>query len=219
MMCAFLLVGCGGSEATTSTSSAPVSTTVPAAGSATPLEAVTTWLDALSIGRYRLADEAVVADQFVLVLAVESYSVELYDDLVADGIDPSVSTTFWESFQAGVRGFTGADITEVEVVGERRFTDYGRSFAEVAGESPRGDLSIVSVLGEDGTWRVDLLATFGPSFAPLFNLWVDRLPPDVVHPIDDLRRQRPSLEVARDRVRPESDARADLDGLLSRLEG
>lgn len=218
-MCAFLLVGCGGNEATTSSSSAPASTTVPVAGSATALEAVTAWLDALSIGRYRLADDTVVTDQFVLVLAVESYSVEFYDDLMADGVDPSVSTTFWESFEAGVRGFTGADITEVDVVGERRFTAYGRDFAEVEGQSPRGDLTIVSIRGDDETWRVDLLATFGPSFAPLFNLWVDRLPADVVHPVEDLKRQLPSLQVARDRVQPGSDARADLDGLLSRLGG
>lgn len=211
--------GCGDGEAApTSTSTVPP-TTISVAGSQTALEAVSTWLDALSIGRYAVADEVVVENQFVLMLAVESYSVELYDELMAGGITPEISRTFWESFVAGVRGFTGADITEVEVVGQEPFVAYGRQFAAVSAESPRGDLTIVAVLGPDQRWYVDLLATFGPGFAPLFNLWIDRLPPDATGPIDVLAGEQASLEVGRDRIQGAGgeEARAELTALLERL--
>ena len=89
-----------------------------------------------------------------------------------------MSATFWESFVLGVRGFTGAGITEVEIMGSEPFTAYGRQYAEVEATSPRGDLTVVAIEGPDGRWHVDLLATFGQGFAPLFNQWVERLPAD-----------------------------------------
>lgn len=216
---AMLLGGCGGDEAEPTTTTAAPTTTTIVTGGESPLEAVTTWFDGLAIGRYAIVDDVVVTDQFVLVLAVESYSVELYDDLAATGVSPSVSRTFWESFVAGVRGFTGADITEVDVQGEERFDAYGRAFAEVEAMSPRGDITIVTIQDADGRWYVDLLATFGPSFAPLFNLWVDRLPPGQGGPLESLSTQMSSLQVARDRVISLSDqqARQELDALLERL--
>lgn len=220
VFCAMLLGGCGGDEVASTSTGAPSATTTTLTGGATPLTAVTAWLDALSIGQYPVADEVVVVEQFVLMLAVESFSVELYEDLVSGGVSPDVSNTFWESFAAGVRGFTGADITEVDLVGERRFDAYGRHFAEVEATSPRGDLTVVAVQASDGQWYVDLLATFGPSFAPLFNPWVDRLPADASGPRQALARQLPSLQVARDRAADAGgeDARRDLEALLDRLQ-
>ena len=155
------------------------------------------------------------------MLAVESYSVELYDALVSDGIPPAASETFWDSFVLGVRGFTGADITEVDILGEERFEAYGMAFAEVEATSPRGDLTVVAVQSANGRWHVDLLATFGPSFGPLFDLWVDRLPPDRTGPVDALARQQASLQVARDRASAANDieAQADLESLLERILG
>jgi hypothetical protein len=198
---------------------APAPITTMLAGEGTPLAAATTWLDALSIGQYPVADVVVVEEQFVLMLAVESFSVDLYDELVTNGISSEVSRTFWESFSAGVRGFTGADITEIVLVGERRFTAYGNEYAEIAATSPRGDLTVVTVQSADGQWFVDLLATFGPSFAPLFNQWVDRLPPESDSPRQALASQRASLEVARDRARVAGaeDARVELEALIARL--
>lgn len=221
-LCAMLLSGCGGGESAATTSSAVVATTTTAlSGGSTPLEAVTTWLDALAIGQYSGADDMVVAEQFVLVLAVESYSVELYDELVAGGVSREASRNFWESFVAGVRSFTGAAITEVDVLGEQRFEAHGRAFAQVEARSPRGDLTVIAVQDADEQWLVDLLATFGPSFAPLFNLWVDRLPPEATHAIGSLQDQTASLRVARDRAEAVGNAEAvmELDGLLGSLAG
>jgi len=199
----------------------PAATTTTLAGEPTPLAAATTWLDALSIGQYPVADVVVVEEQFVLILAVESLSVDLFEELAAGGISPEVSRTFWESFAAGVRGFTGADITEIELVGERRFTVYGNEYAEVEAISPRGDLTVMTIRRPDGQWFVDLLATFGPSFAPLFNQWLERLSPESAAPLQALTRQRASLEVARDRARDAGaeDARIELEALLARLSG
>ncbi len=220
-MCAILVGGCGGDDADTPTTAVPSSTTTTMTGGETPLAAVTAWLDALSIGQYPVADGVVVEEQFVLMLAVESFSVELYEDLISGGVSPEVSRTFWESFAAGVRGFTGADITEVTLVGELRFEAYGQQFAEVDATSPRGDLTVVAIQAPNQQWYVDLLATFGPSFAPLFNPWVDRLPAEALGPREALARQRPSLEVARDRAADAGaeEARAELEGLLDRLNG
>jgi hypothetical protein len=218
---AVLFGGCGGDEAEPTTTTRPATTTTTVTGGASALEAVTMWFDGLAIGRYPIVDDVVVEDQFVLVLAVESYAVGLYEDLASDGVTPGVSRTFWESFVAGVRGFTGADITEVEVLGAEHFEAYGRSFAEVEAMSPRGDLTVVAVQGSDGRWYVDLLATFGPSFAPLFNLWVDRLPPGPGGPVEALAAQIGSLQVARDRASDLADqtARIELDSLLERVGG
>ena len=223
VMVALLLGGCGGDDAASPTSTtappAPTTSTLPDGG-ATALEVVTAWLDALSIGRYGDADRAVVEDQFVLLLALESYSLDLYDDLVANGISPAVSRNFWESFVTGVRGFTGADITEVEVVGAEPFDAYERSYAAVEAQSPRGDLTVVALQGEDGRWRVDMFATFGPSFAPLFNPWLDRLGPGTP-PEEALAGELPSLQVARDRagLLQDETALAELNGLLAILGG
>jgi len=221
VLCAALVGGCGGDNVDATTTVAPAPTTTTLAGEGTPLAAATTWLDALSIGQYPVADVVVVEEQFVLMLAVESFSVDLYEELVSGGISAEVSRTFWESFAAGVRGFTGADITEIEVVGESRFTAYGNEYAEVEAISPRGDLTVVTVRSPDGQWFVDLLATFGPSFAPLFNQWVDRLPPESAAPRQALTHQRASLEVARDRARDAGaeEARLELEALIARLPG
>ena len=120
-----------------------------------------------------------------------------------------------------MRGFSGADITEVNVVGEERFAVYGREFAEVEATSPRGDLTIIALQDSDGQWYVVLLATFGPSFAPLFNTWVERLPSEATDPLDALARQKSSLQVARDRAQRVSgdQAGSDLERLLERLPG
>lgn len=220
-VCAMLLGGCGGDAGETTSTTGPSPTTTIQTGGQTPLEAVTNWLDALAIGRYAAADVLVVEEQFVLLLAVESFSPQLYENLVSGGISPAVSRTFWESFVAGVRGFTGADITEVGVVGESRFAAHGREFAEVEVTSPRGDLTIIARQEPNDQWYVDLLATFGGSFAPLFNPWVERLPGDVSEPLEALARQRPSLEVALDRAEraPADQVGTDLEGLLERLPG
>jgi hypothetical protein len=216
-----LLGGCGGDEAEPTTTGTPSPTTTIVTGGQTPLEAATNWLDALAIGRYAAADVLVVEEQFVLLLAVESFSPQLYENLVSGGISPAVSRTFWESFVAGVRGFTGADITEVGIVGESRFAAYGREFAEVEATSPRGDLTIIARQEPDGQWYVDLLATFGGSFAPLFNPWVERLPGEISEPLEALARQQPSLEVARDRAENANGdgAGTELERLLDRLPG
>ncbi|NNC92655.1 MAG: hypothetical protein HKN80_09200 [Acidimicrobiia bacterium] len=221
VLCAVLVGGCGGDDGEADPTIVPIATSTTLAGRDTPLAAATAWLDALSIGQYPVADVVVVEEQFVLMLAVESFSVELYEELVSRGISEGVSRTFWESFSAGVRGFTGADITEIELVGERRFTAGGNEYAEVAAVSPRGDLTVVTVRSPDGKWFVDLLATFGPSFAPLFNQWVDRLPPGAVAPRQALTNQRASLEVARSRALEAGaeEARLELEALIARLSG
>ncbi|MDH3605997.1 MAG: hypothetical protein OER12_03285 [Acidimicrobiia bacterium] len=217
---ALVLVSCGGDSAEPSTTLTPTTETS-VTGGETALAVVDEWLDALAIGRYGVADVMVVDEQFVLLLAVESFSVDLYEALVEDGIGQEVSATFWESFVLGVRGFTGAGITEVEILGADPFSAYGRRFAEVEATSPRGDLTVVAILGDDARWHVDLLATFGSSFAPLFRQWVDRLPAGADAPLQALGRQRASLEVARDRAiaAGEDEARVELDDLLALLAG
>jgi len=215
---ALVLMSCGGDSSepsTTLTSTTETSVT----GGETALAVVTEWLDALAIGRYGIADVAVVDEQFVLLLAVESFSLDLYEALVEDGIGPEVSATFWESFVLGVRGFTGAGITEVEILGAEPFSAYGRSFAEVEATSPRGGLTVVAIQGDDGRWHVDLLATFGSSFAPLFSQWVDRLPAGADAPLQALAGQQASLQVARDRAiaAGEDEAGVELDELLALL--
>lgn len=218
---AVLVAGCGSRGAdTTATSARPSSTTTTVVtGGTTPLEAATVWLDALTLERFETAGAAVVDGQLVLLVAVESFSTDVYDDLVTNGISPSVSRNFWSSFVNGLRGFTGAAITEVSAQGERRFSAYGSEYAEVGLESPLGSATVITMLEADGRWYVDLLATFGPGFSPLFNMWLERLPADEPEPRFALEAERASLQVARDRLVGTADQEtlAELERLLTNL--
>lgn len=177
------------------------------------------WLDALTIERFTVADDMVIEQQFVLIVAVESFSIDVYRDLVATGVAPAVSRNFWGSFVAGLRGFTGAAIAEVSVEGERRFAAYDIEFAEVGLVAPLGEASVVARLESDGRWYVDLLATFGSGFSPLFNSWLERLPAEATDPREALQAQRSSLRLARDRLQSGADTEvvAELDRLLAAI--
>ena len=189
-------------------------------GKATPAEAVAFWVDTLAIGSYQAAELVVDEAQVVLLIAVESYSAEVFEQLSADGVDPDVNAAFWSSFVGGFEAFTGAAITDVGVGAERPFEYGGRSFAEVDLFSSRGEATVIAIV-EDGRWYVDVLATFGPSFSSLFNLWIERLPPEATAPRLALSQQATSLAVARDRLDPELEAGAvaELTLLLDRLAG
>lgn len=176
------------------------------------------WVDTLAIGAYEEADLVVGESQVVLLIAVESYSPEIYHQLADEGVDSEMSRNFWASFVGGFEAFTGAAITDVVVGEERQFVAEGRNFAEVDLISSRGDATVIA-MQDEGRWFVDVLATFGPSFSSLFNLWVERLPADATAPRAALGRQAVSLKVARDRLNPELDsgAAAELDRLLGQL--
>lgn len=220
-LAAVLVAACGSGGADTTVTTAPpeTTTTTAAMGGSSPTDAVTVWLDALTTERFDIADQVVVSGQFILLVAVESYSVDVYRDLLDNGVTPEVSRNFWASFVSGLRGFTGAAITEVAVEGERRFAAYGSEYAEVGLASPLGSASVVTRLERDGRWYVDLLAAFGPGFAPLFNLWLERLSADEIDPRQALLAERPSLQVARDRLVPGPDAETidEIDRLLDAL--
>lgn len=216
---ALVATACNRATNTTTTARAPATTTT-LGGEATPADAVARWVDTLALGSYQEADMVVDEAQVVLLIAVESYSPEVFDQLARDGVDASMSSSFWESFVAGFEGFTGAAITDVVVGGEHRFEADGREFAEVELLSPRGDAMVVAVKDE-GRWFVDVLATFGPSFSSLFNLWMERLPPEATAPRDALGLQLTSLSVARDRLDPDlsPESYGELERLLEVLEG
>lgn len=215
-----LTASCGGAGTVTTATQPPTPATSAPGGEATPADAVARWVDALAVGSYQDAGMVVDEAQIVLLIAVESYSPEVYDQLASDGVDATMSHSFWASFVDGFEGFTGAAITDVVVGEERRFEAGGRDYAEVELLSPRGEAMVVTV-EDEGRWYVDVLATFAPSFSSLFNLWMERLPAEAVAPREALGRQRSSLSVAKDRLNPELDAEAlgELDLLLGRLAG
>ncbi len=216
---ALIAASCGSDRAADSTTTrAPTTTTVVTIrGQATPIDAVAFWVDMLAIGSYEGADLVVEEDQVVLLIAVESYSAEVFEQLSKDGVDHAA---FWSSFVGGFEAFTGAAITDVAVGAEHPFEFDGRSFAAVDLFSPRGDVEVIAT-EESGRWYVDVLATFGPSFSSLFNLWIERLPPEAAAPRLALSQQSTSLAVARDRLDSNLDAAAvaELTLLLDRLAG
>jgi len=213
-----IAASCGSDRAADSTTTrAPTTITVVIRGQATPIDAVAFWVDMLAIGSYEGADLVVKEDQVVLLIAVESYSAEVFEQLSKDGVDHAA---FWSSFVGGFEAFTGAAITDVAVGAEHPFEFGGRSFVAVDLFSPRGDVEVIAT-EESGRWYVDVLATFGPSFSSLFNLWIERLPPEATAPRLALSQQSTSLAVARDRLDVTLDAAAvaELTLLLDRLAG
>lgn len=218
---ALIATSCGTDRDASSSSSPPDATaTVGVGGEPTAADAVVSWVDTLAIGSYEDADLLVDQAQVVLLISVQSYSPGIYEQLTRDGVDSEMTRDFWASFAGELEAFTGVAITEVVVGEERSFEADGRSFAEVDFFSSRGEATVIAI-EDGGRWYVDVLATFGRSFSSLFNLWIERLPPDATAPRGALAEQSVSLTVARDRLDPELDAEAvtELNLLLDRLAG
>ena len=189
------LLGCAPSVPVTTTT-----TTKPAVGADTPDGALRTLLSA--VGEDDLVGVATVTDdaQVALLIALDGAELSEVASMLRDGVPESSLTAFWASFQNTYARSLGEDV-EGMLIGEgEHATVDGVEFAIVksALRKSSGATEWIARRESDGSWRVDLFATFGPIFAQPMRLWLTTLPDDLETGVvrKALAAQRPSLLAA-----------------------
>ncbi len=183
------------------TASQPGSTTTTTlAGASSPEDALTALFDAVGRGEYQ--DTAVLTfdDQLALLVSLEGYDSADTASMLTDGLPDSVRDSFWESFAAGFLTFSEEDLSGVLIGESEEFSVEGKGFATVAVALRESGSSGNWIARRDsqGRWRLDLFATFGPSFASPLREWVAELgsDPDSEMARGALADQRASLLAA-----------------------
>lgn len=150
-----VVVVLAGLSACSSPGDAPASTSVAAVS---PTSVVETLVQALQAGDFDTAAAVTVDGHAALLTLAEGADTSEVASALADPESP-VTANFWSGFAQTLSDPVSLDgvATEGEVVEEG-----SRRFLRVAlGSSDARSL----VLTEDGGWKIDLLATFGPALA------------------------------------------------------
>ena len=204
------------------TASEPESTTTTTlGGAATPEEALTGLFEAIERGDYEGTAMVTFDDQLALMVSLEGFDVADTVSMLSDGLPDQVRTNFWRSFSTGFPSFAEEELTGVLIGGGEEFSVEGKNFATVtvALRQSEGSGDWIARRDTQGRWRLDLFATFGPSFATPFREWLSGLDSS---PAADVARaaladQRASLLAALQRqpfgpIGPET--MAEVDALL-----
>lgn len=181
-------------------------------------DAVAFWIDSLVLGRYDRAHMTVEPDQFLLAVAAEGETSELYERLAADGVPEGARVNFWASFVSGFEEASGGRLDTLVVQPEEPFTLFGRQYAVVELTGPEGGVDMVAVLDpQRSVWYLDLFGTFGPALLPLFQPWVGALEDDSGAKLS-MQSEADSWRVASERLPDWDEAgRAEIAALLSAL--
>lgn len=133
---------------------------------AVPSEVVAEWFEAVESGDAEKSADLVVDDSLALVLGVENQlSSEELATIVSDGVPPSVSSAYWNSFRDGFSSFAGRPLSTLAVGDYNEFEAEGAKYAAVAVTGTSGASTVVFTrFVDDGTWEVDLVATLGSGF-------------------------------------------------------
>jgi hypothetical protein len=200
----------------------PVSTTTTTlGGAASPEEALTDLFDAVVQGNYRDTATLTFDDQLALMVSLEGYDVAETASMLSDGLPDLVRDNFWESFSTGFPAFAEEELAGVLVGGGEEFSVEGKGFATVAValRQSQGSGDWIARRDRQGRWRLDMFATFGPSFATPLRAWLAGLDesPDADLARAALADQRASLLAALQRqpfgpIGPET--MAEVDNLL-----
>lgn len=196
-------------------------TTTTLGGAASPEEALTDLFRALVGGQYQDTATLIFDDQLALMVSLEGYDVTDTAAMLSNGLPALVRDNFWESFATGFPAFAEEDLAGVLIGGGEEFSVEGKGFATVAVSLRQSEGSGDWIARKDsqGRWRLDLFATFGPSFATPFRGWLAGLGsgPEAEVARGALADQRASLLAALQRqpfgpIGPET--MAEVDSLL-----
>ena len=139
-----------------------------------PTAVVRDWLDAVASGDLVTIGSSVDETSAVIVIAAENdYSVGELGALLDGGLSEGVASTYWGSFEDSFREFRGISLASL-VVGDFEMLDVeSGEYAAVRLISSEGSTDIVALRGEDGQWRIDMVATFGPALIRLLRAMLD----------------------------------------------
>lgn len=184
-------------------------------GAASAMLAVEQFLNDLEEGSSQAGD-LVSADQLGMLIGVEDPTGVLMAKLLTDGIDTTVATNFWEAFATSFEPFAGGDLQGWRLGDTRAVITNGTTFVFVGIEHELGESEMVVVDTGSG-WQVDLLASFGHTFAPVFNHWLEGAPGEASIWEPAFARQATSVGMAIDRTDSDSIYQQDLAELMDRL--
>lgn len=152
-------------------------TTTTLGGGATPEGALSELFAAIGSGNYQDTALLTFDDQLALMVSLEGFELAETVSLLQDGLPDLVRSNFWKSFSAGFPTFVDEELAGVIVSGGEEFSVEGKGFATVgvALRQSAGSGDWIARRDAQGRWRLDLFATFGPSFASPFRDWLDSL--------------------------------------------
>lgn len=155
-------------------------TTTTLGGAASPVEALTDLFTAIENEDYQSTALLTFDDQLALLVSLEGFQVAETNSMLVDGLPPVVRENFWKSFSAGFPVFAEEQLAGVLVGSGEEFSVEGRAFATVAValRQSQGSGDWIARRDTQGRWRLDLFATFGPSFATPLRTWLAGLGSD-----------------------------------------
>jgi len=157
-------------------SSAPVEP----AGHENPEGAVVAWFEAVDGGSAVDASSAIHGESLALILGIENgLDTGVVAGYLDEGVPLDVQAAYWGSFADGFVEFASRPLSTLTVGESTRFTSEGVEFASVpvTGGAGRGSV-VITRMGDDGSWEVDLVASLGDGFAQLLASGYDELPDD-----------------------------------------
>jgi hypothetical protein len=155
-------------------------TTTTLGGAGSPVEALTELFAAIENEDYQSTALLTFDDQLALLVSLEGFGVAETSSMLTDGLPPVVRENFWKSFSAGFPVFAEEQLAGVLVGSGEEFSVEGRAFATVAValRQSQGSGDWIARRDTQGRWRLDLFATFGPSFATPLRTWLADLGSD-----------------------------------------
>ncbi len=150
-----VLGGCGGGDGAATTTTSPATF---------PTAVVRDWLDGVGSGDLRAIANSVDETAATIVIAAENaYTVAELAALLDGGLPEGVASSYWTSFESAFEEFRGIKMSSLVVGDFSRIDVAAGEFAAVELTSPEGLAEVVTRRAEDGRWRVDMVATFGPA--------------------------------------------------------
>lgn len=152
-------------------------TTTTLGGAATPEEALTGLFAAIADGNYQDTATLTFDDQLALLISLEGFEIADTAAMLTDGLPATVRENFWKSFASGFPAFAEEELAGVLIGAGEQFSVEGKGFATVAVALRQSEGSGDWIARRDlqGRWRLDLFATFGPSFATPLRDWLAAL--------------------------------------------
>ena len=144
-----------------------------------PQQAVEALISALAEGDWQATEGLVDETQVALLTAIEGVPAPEAAEMLRAGLPPAVRANFWQAFANGFEQFSEEAAADVLVGSPSEFVVEAMRFGSVQ-VSLRHQAGvgawITRQVGDD--WRVDLLATFGPSVASPLREWLAEVPDD-----------------------------------------
>ena len=135
---------------------------------------------ALAARNWEATAPLVYEEQLALMASIEGSTTPETATMLAEGVPPGVRAEFWQGFVDGYPAFAEEEVADLQVGEVELFVVDGQEFGAVNVTLRRtaGAGSWVTRRADDGRWRVDIFASFGPAFASPLRDWLETVAED-----------------------------------------